>query len=255
MLYSLLEAFAVYSRIPVPYLAPKEGQRVYSICFFPAVGAVIGLLSCLIFRIGEKAVSVGPFPSLLFPALLTALPLIITGGIHYDGFLDTSDARSSYRSREEKLQIMKDPHTGAFAVMHGILLILITFGFFSAADWQAMRITGAGFVLSRAMSGFALLVFPKARKDGMLKAEADRQSSAVKYVMLAEMLLCTALMIALNPVRGGAGAAGAYVTFLLYRRTALREFGGTSGDLAGWFLVRCECAVLICAVSAGLCGF
>ena len=48
------------------------------------------------------------------PAIL--IPVLITGGIHLDGLLDTADALSSYKTKEEKLEILKDSHAGAFAL-------------------------------------------------------------------------------------------------------------------------------------------
>jgi adenosylcobinamide-GDP ribazoletransferase len=47
---------------------------------------------------------------------MVVAPIIITGGIHMDGFLDTQDALSSYQPRERRLEILKDSHAGAFAI-------------------------------------------------------------------------------------------------------------------------------------------
>lgn len=44
------------------------------------------------------------------------MPLLVTGGIHIDGFSDTMDALSSHAERQKKLEIMDDPHIGAFGV-------------------------------------------------------------------------------------------------------------------------------------------
>ena len=41
---SLCIAFSTYSRIPVPQVAWTDENRKYSMCFFPLIGAVIGLL-------------------------------------------------------------------------------------------------------------------------------------------------------------------------------------------------------------------
>ena len=48
-----------------------------------------------------------------------------------DGFLDTVDARSSCQDRQRKLEILKDPHTGAFAVIGGGVYLLIYAAVFS----------------------------------------------------------------------------------------------------------------------------
>ena len=58
------------------------------------------------------------------------LPVLLNGGIHMDGFLDVTDAKSSYGDREKKLEILKDPHTGAFAIIGGCVYFLIYYGAF-----------------------------------------------------------------------------------------------------------------------------
>ena len=56
---------------------------------------------------------------------MTLLPILLTGGIHLDGFMDTSDALASYGDRVKKAGDFKDPHTGAFAIIGlGLYLLL-----------------------------------------------------------------------------------------------------------------------------------
>ena len=51
-------------------------------------------------------------PDFMRAALLILAEIIITGGLMYDGFMDTSDGVFSARSRERMLEIMKDSHVG-----------------------------------------------------------------------------------------------------------------------------------------------
>lgn len=118
---SFIIAFSMYSRIPMPRTEWTEAGMQYALCFFPAIGIVIGAVVCVFMwiaqqvRLGEIAVC----------CIGTAIPLLITGGIHMDGFLDTTDAHSSFADREKKLEILKDPNTGAFAVIgYGVYLLL-----------------------------------------------------------------------------------------------------------------------------------
>ena len=111
-------AFAMYSKIPMPQSEWTEENMSYAMCFFPWVGAVTGGISYLVVLFAdllkEREISFG---SLFFPAVLTVLPVLISGGIHMDGFLDTQDALSSWQSEEKRLEILKDPHAGAFAIL------------------------------------------------------------------------------------------------------------------------------------------
>ena len=108
---SFFIAFSIYSKIPVPQFAWKEEDMRYTLCFFPWVGAVIGLC----FLLWNRFAGVYGIPSTARAAVGAVLPLAISGGFHADGFMDTMDALHSYRDRERKLEILKDSHIGAFA--------------------------------------------------------------------------------------------------------------------------------------------
>ena len=84
-----------------------------------------------------------------------------------DGFLDVTDARSSYGSREKKLEILKDPHTGAFAII-GLGVYLLLYGAaFSELEFSDICLLSYVFVAERALSGLSVVSFPKAKKDGL----------------------------------------------------------------------------------------
>ena len=83
-----------------------------------------------------------------------------------DGFLDVSDARSSYGEPEKKLEILKDPHVGAFAVIKGSMYLFLYLAVFSELPVSRLPAMGAVFVITRAMSGLSVVLFPKARKEG-----------------------------------------------------------------------------------------
>ena len=54
---------------------------------------------------------------------------MITGGIHLDGWMDSSDAFFSYRDIAKRLEIMKDPRMGAFGVLSVIVILSARFLF------------------------------------------------------------------------------------------------------------------------------
>ena len=143
----------MYSKIPMPQVEWTKESMQYCICFFPAVGAVIGAATLLWnMLVGAKLSG-----SLLFTAVLILIPVLITGGIHLDGLLDTADALSSYKTKEEKLEILKDSHAGAFAIIIGICWFVLDFGIYSEADAHTIGLLAIGFVISRALSGLSLV--------------------------------------------------------------------------------------------------
>lgn len=237
---SLGVALSTYSAIPVPQFSWTERNMKYAICFFPAVGLFCGgglLLWCwLAPRLGAG--------DLLFAAVATCLPLLLTGGIHMDGYMDTVDALASHQSREKKLAILKDPNCGAFAVLYCGVYLLLTLGLYHALGQRAACLAPA-FVVSRALSALCAVTMPNARGTGMLCAfteHAGRRRATAAMVVL--VCLAGAGLVWLDPVRGGLALAAALLTTLWYRTLARKQFGGATGDTAGFFLQVCEGAML-----------
>lgn len=248
---SLVIAFSMYSRIPMPMVAWTEKGMKYALCFFPAVGIAVGAAVAAFWYL-SRLLGLGDLSRF---CVETALPLLITGGIHMDGFLDTVDARSSHQSRERKLEILKDPHAGAFAIAGCGVYLLFYAAAFSELSPEAFPGIAGIFVMSRALSGYSVVTFPKAKKDGLVTAFAKGASqapTAVSGILLcwlaggfAWILLTGGLVMALA---AGTGAAAA---FFWYRHMALQEFGGITGDLAGYFLQMAELFMIGAAALAG----
>ena len=109
VLQTMAVAFAMFSALPVPQFTWNSKNMRYALCAFPLIGGVIGALWSLCGAL--------PLPDMIRAGGFCLIPVLVTGGIHLDGYADTSDALSSYGDREEKLEILKDPHCGAFAVI------------------------------------------------------------------------------------------------------------------------------------------
>lgn len=243
-------AFGMYSKIPVPQIEWKEEDMKYAICFFPVIGAVIGGIVMLAAYLSTKC----QFGTTFRAALLTVLPLYLSGGIHMDGYCDTMDALSSYQSKEKKLEILKDPHTGAFAIIRCCMFLILYFGCVSELSMTSIAILSCGFVLSRTFSGLSVVWFQTAKKKGTLSTfhEASHKR-VVTMTMCAYLIVVTGMMFFLSPIQAIVALTAAVISFVLYRKVSYREFGGTTGDLAGFFLQRCE--LLIClglAVTEGV---
>ena len=247
MLNSLWIAFRTYSRIPVPEAEWTEENMKYAMCFFPLIGVVIGGMEFLWMFIAGLI----RCPGILQAAVASIIPLLITGAIHMDGFLDTSDALSSHQNRERMLEILKDPHTGAFAVISAGIWILLYFAAFTGIiTYRSLWIVGVGFVLSRSLSGLAAVMFRNARKEGMLLAFSETaEGNRVRISMAVYFAVSALCMIILGGVRGLICVLVNCGIFLYYRFISYRKFGGITGDLEGWFL---QLAELGTAVSAAL---
>lgn len=244
-------AFSLYSRIPMPQFQWEKEEMKYVLCFFPWIGAVIGLCVagwawlCRTFQIGSTA----------YVLIGTALPILLTGGFHVDGFMDTMDALHSYQSRERKLEILKDSHIGAFSVIMLLLYYLIYLAAFSGIQSEkALVMVGMGFVLSRCLSGIGVVTLRPAKEDGLLRSCSDSaEKKGVLAALIVQLVLCCAGMLAWSWRMGILVLAGAAGSFLYYRCRSYKEFGGITGDTAGYFLLLCEAAVVIAAALGGKC--
>lgn len=242
-------AFSMYSRIPMPAFPWEEKDKRYAMCFFPAVGVVLGGVFYLVFGL-LKLLGAGP---VLSGAILAAVPFFVTGGIHLDGFLDTCDARASYGDREKKLAILKDSHTGAFAVVSGVLYLLLYAAACSELTGETAVLLALGFPISRAGSGLFTVLLPEARKQGMLADfMRDAARRAVVWAMGGYLAVFGLGLLLLGGSIGLLMVLAALGCFFYCRRVFLKEFGGITGDLAGYFLQLCELSLLLSAVFGGL---
>lgn len=244
-------AFAMYSKIPMPRADWNKENMKYTFCFFPFIGLVIGALVYLAGYLGNKF----SFHSAFVSVALVLIPVLVTGGIHVDGLLDTSDALSSWQEKERRLEILKDSHAGAFAVITACVYFLALYGAYSQL-WRnktAFLIAAMGFMVSRCFSGISVMTFPKARKDGTV-AEFSRKAEeiVVRNVLIAYLVILLAIMVWVQPVLGLVAFGTAFFMFGYYYRKAMKYFGGITGDLAGYFLCLCEAVVAIALAVASV---
>ncbi|MEG1857886.1 MAG: adenosylcobinamide-GDP ribazoletransferase, partial [Pseudoflavonifractor sp.] len=166
---------------------------------------------------------------------------------------DTCDALGSHQDRARKLEILKDSHTGAFAVICcGLYLIL----FFAAwcevlSVGRTALVLALGPVLSRSLSGLAAVSWRNARGAGLLASfTAPMAAGRARLIFLLWTAACAAGMLLLDPWTGAAAVVGAGLSFGYYAGVSHRQFGGITGDLAGFFLQICECAMVLSVVLA-----
>lgn len=245
-LESLVIAFSMYSKVPMPKVNwTKENMR-FSMCYFPLVGIICGGLTYLWFCLAP-ALGLGEvFRAIVF----TLIPILVTGGIHMDGFLDTVDALSSWQSKERRLEILKDPNSGAFAVLFcGVYLLSCVAIWSEITKGEAAGVLGISFLYSRALSGFAVTRFRCAKNSGLAATFSDMADRKKAGGMLAaEVVLYGVLMLLVNWKYGLAAVLIGLMVFFCYRRISYEKFGGITGDLAGFFLQMCELFMALCVM-------
>ena len=244
---SVIIAFAMYSKLPMPRVDWEKKALSWALCWFPLVGLFIGAALRLWLALARWL----GFGDIFTAAFALLLPIALSGGIHLDGFCDTCDALSSHQSRERKLEILKDSHTGAFAIICCVLCMLVFF-----AGWCEVEAVGStalvlalGPALSRSLSGFFAVTLPNARGTGLLATFTGPMDAAkARGVLAIWVVAVAAAMLWLSPLTGGAALLGAGLACLYYRIMSQTQFGGVTGDLAGFFLQTCELAMVLSAV-------
>ena len=215
----------------MPRFEWRDDDMSTSLDFFPLVGVVIGALVCLI-NIGPAA-ALNPVVRALASVLI---PILVTGGFHLDGFMDTSDALNSYGEPGKKLEILKDPHIGAFAVISLVKLLIAAIAFsvllLTWKDPEPETVVACGliFVVSRCLSGLTSLFFKKARKSGMLSRETESGRKGTVVLLIIQLTAASAVMLILNPFRG-CGMIASFALFTLYYKGVRRSYGRYCGIL------------------------
>lgn len=225
--------------LPVRLTAlPSAGDMGRSLLYYPLVGLLIGALLWL------GGLLLAGVPAALQAALLLALWVGLTGGLHLDGLADSADAwLGGFGDRQRTLEIMKDPRSGPIAVVVVVLLLLLKYAALQALlESQAslallwVPMIGRGAVLGLFLST------PYVRAGGLgqvLAAQMPRR--AVAWVLLGSAV---AVLLA-DPGAGLAALLVAAGVFLYLRAKLLARLGGTTGDTAGALLELVECGALL----------
>ena len=236
-----------------------------SVRYFPLIGLVLGIIYT---AFAALLMSFLPQNGILLPhhvvaAILLILPILLTGGLHCDGFMDTMDGLFSGRSRERMLEIMKDSRVGANGVFAFVLLMIF--------DWsilldllQSAWLFPALFampIISRLMMVVAISAFPYARPVGMGKAFKDGGTKSVLYGAFFYTLILVffpgivAYFFGIIPL-DAAGLSSwllsmtavifaALLFTIFFASYATRHLGGLTGDVYGAITTLTETLVLL----------
>jgi adenosylcobinamide-GDP ribazoletransferase len=225
--------------------APSQGQISASRAWYPVVGLLVGLTLVLLER-GARMV----FPPYLTAALLVAVLVALTRGLHLDGFMDVCDGLFGGYTPERRLEIMRDSHVGAFAVAGGATLLLLKYG--ALLSVLALPSTGRTVclllfpMLSRWSMVVALGAFPYVRSQGL--GSPFHQGHARLAAGFA-LLVAAAAAALLGGWGGGAILLGVALLAWCLGWAMCRMLGGLTGDTYGAINELTEVAVLMAGVA------
>lgn len=208
-----------------------------SVRYFPLIGGIIGLLLVAV------NVLLSPYlPAAVVAAIVITWEIILTGGLHGDGLMDTADGVFSGRNRDRMLEIMKDSRVGANGVMAFGILLLLKWTMLTELVTAERNI--ALFVMpifSRFAMVIGITLFPYARPDGIGKAFAQYAGRTALIVAALFTIVVTAYM--------GISAfisLGAVLVFtMVFCRYITQLLGGLTGDIYGAITELSELVTLL----------
>lgn len=235
VLRDLNGALALLTTLPTPDHYPDNPGRAYA--YFPLVGMIIGVLLAVVQAVMNRFTA----PDVTAFGVLLAW-VLLTGGLHLDGFGDSCDGLFAAAAPERRLKIMKDPRTGSWAVIGLVLLLL--------GKWLGLRGAPPAVLIAAAATGRMVMVvaavsFRYARGDGM--GGYYRRGLGRGQLVTAALLYALVLALArasLLPLVVAWGAA-----LIAARWAAGRLGGGLTGDVYGALGELAELLVLLAALN------
>ncbi len=244
---ALAAAVRLLTIIPLPTRGSPDAMArsmARSPAFFPLVGLGIGAAMA---GVDTAALSVMPPLAAAGLALLTGA--VLTGALHLDGLADTADGLFGGRTPERRLEIMRDPGTGAFGVTAiGVALLLKagTISSFTAPHaWVAVLLAP---MLGRLAAVSVLSVFRYAREHGAgtpYQSGQGRQKTGLINLAVAAAFSLVAAYVLAGPWALIALAASLAVGLATGAFAAARLGGGVTGDVYGAAVESAEAAALL----------
>lgn len=203
-----------------------------SVKFFPLVGLVIGIILAMIayFLTIYFPENYNQLPRHITSTLLLVFSILLTGGLHCDGFMDTMDGVFSGRSRERMLEIMKDSRVGANGVVAFVILFISKWSLF--LDLSPEKLITALFVMpiiSRLGMVMGVTLFPYARPSGIGKAFAQ-------YANKTALVIATFITLLFVIPMGTIAVFSLFCAILftlLFSKYITNVLGGLTGDVYG----------------------
>jgi adenosylcobinamide-GDP ribazoletransferase len=240
---SFLAAVQLLTSIPISIkrqLTPAQLGKATA--WFPVVGLLIGSILAFVNWVLSLFL-----PAPVVNALVIAALVILTGGMHLDGFADTCDGMAGHKPVEERWRIMHDSHTGAFGVVGIVVLLLVKYIALSNIPAEYMVVTLVFMPLvSRWAMVYAIFAFPYARPEGLGKAYKDAtrwpQFTIATIVTLVFVLF---VLFTWLPVISVLAFIGVWIFTTLLALYYKHKFAGLTGDTYGAINESAEVMALI----------
>ncbi|MGB5952524.1 MAG: adenosylcobinamide-GDP ribazoletransferase [Ornithinimicrobium sp.] len=241
-------ALTFLTRLPLARLSSADPAGLSAATrWFPVVGLSIGGLLAMTL-LGVDAL----VPTTVAVVLTIAVGVLVTGGLHEDGFADVADSAGAF-GVERRLAIMRDSRIGAYGALALLLLVLARFVTLSAIAASTVSLVVAALVTAHVMarwSSVALMAaLPYARPEGANGIVAQGVKASQLGLATAVAALCLIPAAALAPLMTMMAIIAALIIASVAGWWFKRTLGGITGDCLGAANVLVEIVVL--AVATG----
>ncbi len=238
-------AMSLLTILPVGPANSFDGGEVARASWaLPVAGLVVGLAGAVAYAIAHR---VG-LPAGAAATLALATTILVTGALHEDGLADTLDGLGGGKSREQKLEIMRDSRIGTYGACALILSITLRWSALAAIA-EPMAITAA-LLVAHAATRAALPAFmslvPPARSEG-LSAGAGQPPAQSAIIAASLGILC--LVIGFGPGKAVMALILLSIVASIWGFIATRQIGGQTGDILGAVEQAGEIVVLLMAAA------
>jgi adenosylcobinamide-GDP ribazoletransferase len=228
-------ALSMFTILPTPYIEWDDEGVKNMMKFYPVIGLIVGTIWSIVYYL-MKFLNTS---MVLKSAVIMSIPFIITGMLHLDGFMDVCDAILSRRDLEEKLRILKDSKIGAFAVIALLILFFLQFG-------------GIYSIIEKNMNFYVLILIPLVSRSTvayyLLSRTTIKESTLGTYfkkgtnindilIMIFSLIIAAGVSFFLLKMLGLICVLLIMLSITVSVEKCKKEFGGISGDVAGFALV------------------
>jgi len=234
-----LAALSFLTVIPMPRRRGVSPEQLgSSIVCFPVVGIVIGLILAGLYWLLHLVL-----PSAVVSGLLLICLVVLTGGLHLDGFVDTCDGIASHKTPEARREVMRDSRAGALGMVGVCCLLIVKYVSLNSVPESLMMATLVLMpVVSRWAIVYAIFAYPYARPSGLgkvFKEMASRRRLAIAT------LVALAVVFALARLPGFVIMLGVWAIVVAMAAYLKGKFSGLTGDTYGAINEVAEVSVLI----------
>ncbi|NER83164.1 MAG: adenosylcobinamide-GDP ribazoletransferase [Leptolyngbya sp. SIO1D8] len=241
----LIAAITFYTRIPIPGHWPMsfEGIARYAPLVGLGIGGVLATSDLLLAWLG--------MPIVTRSGLLVAIWILLTGGLHLDGAMDTADGLA-VPDKRRRLAVMADSRAGAFGVM--VAVVLVGLKGVALIDLESLRWFGVMAAAGWGRWGQVIAIdrYPYLKAEGKGAFHKSHARPATDWMMGLVMLIgfCgivllfrpEAWLLALGTTLGG------FAISILVGAWLNLQLGGHTGDTYGATVEWTE-ALLLCLMT------